>query len=69
MEMKIYMIQCDICGKYGITRVKNIITPSTNIDDVIARMEFNLCKECLIDLYKMINEWKNQRSEENEFSS
>ena len=44
----------------GITSGKN---------DAIINMKFDLCEECLIDLHKMINKWKNQRSEENEFSS
>lgn len=38
-------------------------------NDAIINMKFDLCEECLIDLHKMINKWKNQRSEENEFSS
>lgn len=37
--------------------------------DAIVNIEFDLCEDCLIELYKMINKWKNQRSEENEFSS
>lgn len=44
----------------GITSGKN---------DAIINMKFDLCEECLIDLHKMINKWKNQRSKENEFSS
>ena len=44
----------------GITSGKN---------DAIINMKFDLCEECLIDLHKMINKWKNQRSEENELSS
>lgn len=54
---------------YGITKEKNINVSCTNNEDVMMQTESDLCEECLIDLHKMINEWKNQRSEENEFSS
>jgi hypothetical protein len=57
---------------YGIANRKNVqefLDKETHDEDVIINIEFDLCEECLIDLYKMINEWKNQRSEKNEFSS
>ena len=81
--MKIDKIQCDICGKmvdyndkknrgfydrFKVNRL-TILGITSGKNDAIINMKFDLCEECLIDLHKMINKWKNQRSEENEFSS
>ena len=46
---------------YGITKAKNIDTSCTNNEDVMMRMEFDLCEDCLIELYKMVNEWKKSK--------
>lgn len=46
---------------YGITKIKNIdknINPAcANNEDVIIKMNFDLCEDCLIELYKMINKY------------
>ncbi len=49
---------------YGIIDGKNIqesINKENNYRNVLINMEFDLCEECLIDLYKIINEWKDRK--------
>lgn len=59
----------------GITNGKNIqefLDIETHDEDVIIDMEFDLCEECLIELYKTINYKminKYMKEDENEFSS
>ena len=48
----------------GITNGKKIqefIEKENDYENIIVNMEFDLCEDCLIDLYKMINEWKKSK--------
>lgn len=45
---------------YGITNGKDIqefIDKENNYKNIIVNMEFDLCEDCLIELYKMINKY------------
>lgn len=49
---------------YGVTNEKNMqefIDKKNNYKDAIINMEFDLCEDCLIDLYKIVNEWKKSK--------
>ena len=58
-----------MCGITNGKDIQEFINKENNYEDAIVNMNFDLCEECLIDLHKKISKWKNQRSEENEFSS
>ena len=40
--------------------VKNFINDKNNHKNVVINMEFDLCEDCLIELYKMINKYINE---------
>ena len=50
----------------GITNGKNIqefIDKGNNYENIIVNMEFDLCEDCLIELYKMINKYIKEARE------
>lgn len=59
----------------GVASIKNVQeflekeNDYNDYKDAVINVEFDLCEDCLIELYKMINKWKDQRSEENELSN
>lgn len=58
-----------MCGITNIKNVQEFLDKENDYKNAIINVEFDLCEDCLIELYKMINKRKDQRSEENEFSS
>ena len=59
--------QLTMCGITNVKKVKEFIDKLNkendykDYKDAIINMEFDLCEECLIELYKMINEWKKSK--------
>ena len=51
----------------GITKIKNVdenINPNCeNNADITIKMDFDLCENCLVELYKMINEYIKEMRE------
>lgn len=51
----------------GITKIKNVdenINPNCeNNADITIKMDFDLCEDCLVELYKMINEYIKEARE------
>lgn len=50
-----------MCGITNVKKVKEFIDEDNNYKDAILNIEFDLCEDCLIELYKMVNEWKKSK--------
>ena len=44
-----------ICGITNGKDIQEFIDKENNYENIIVNMEFDLCEDCLIELYKMIN--------------
>ena len=50
-----------MCGITNVKKVKEFIDEDNNYEDAILNIEFDLCEDCIIELYKMVNEWKKSK--------
>lgn len=61
-----------MCGITNRKNVQEFVDTDNNYENAIINMEFDLCEDCLIELYKIINYKminKYMKEDENELSS
>ena len=52
-----------MCGITNRKNVQEFVDNNNNYEDAIIDMEFDLCEDCLIELYKMINKYIKEARE------